>query len=319
MSLVQNDGFIALHPSFTLASVVVMEITMQQIAVLGTGAMGSRLVANLMDAGYGVTVYNRTQERAEPLVLKGATYMATPRAAAKGADVVISMVRDDEASRQIWLADDIGAVHGIAEGAIAIELSTLTVDWTRTLAAAIANHNHAFLAVPVVGSRPQAEAKQLIGLVGGAQAALAQVQPLLEAAGISSLQWVGSAAQSMAMKLAVNALFGIQVAALAELLASLGRSEISREQAMDIFSQLPVLSPAARGAGSLMQKEQHSPLFPIELVEKDFRYAISAAQTSGSMDEFSAPVTTAVWQLYQQAATQQYRSVNITGIINLFT
>ncbi|MEO1593030.1 MAG: NAD(P)-dependent oxidoreductase, partial [Cyanobacteria bacterium J06632_22] len=188
---------------------------MQQIALLGTGAMGARLAQNLMQAGYAVTVYNRTRARAEVLIDQGATYAATPCKAAEGADVVISMVRDDAASRQVWLAAKTGAIQGLKRGAVAISASTLTVDWTRQLSKALGDQNQPFLVLPVVGSRPQAEAKSLIGLLGGDTEVFAQVHPVLSSAGISNIHAIGTPTQAMAMKLAVNALFGIQVAALA--------------------------------------------------------------------------------------------------------
>ena len=219
---------------------------MQQIAILGAGAMGSRLADNLLEAGYPVTVYNRTQARTEPLVAKGATYATTPRAAAEGAKVVISMVRDDGASRQVWLTEEAGAAHGLGEGAIAIEASTLTVSFIQDLAQAVKHHGKPFLTVPVVGSRPQAEANCLIGLAGGDLDVLDQVQATLNSAGITTLYPVGSAAQAMTLKLAVNVLFGTQVAALAEMLTMLTQSGLLAEQAMALLSKLPITPPPCR-------------------------------------------------------------------------
>ena len=282
---------------------------MQQIAILGTGAMGARLAQNLMQAGYAVTVYNRTRARAQPLIDEGATYATTPRAAAEGAELVISTVRDDTASQQVWLGEDAGAVHGLRASAIAVESSTLTVQWTQSLATAMANQGQSFLAVPVVGSRPQAEAKRLIGLAGGESSTLAAVQPVLTQAGIAALHAVGTAAQAMALKLAVNVLFGTQVVALAEMLTLLAKAELPVNLAMALLAQMPVTSPALQGAGALMVQRQHAPLFPIELVEKDFRCAIAVA---------ALPACTAVGDIYRQAIEQGYGNDNITGILQLF-
>ncbi|MFM7427630.1 MAG: NAD(P)-dependent oxidoreductase [Elainella sp.] len=285
------------------------------VALLGLGAMGSRMAQNLLQAGYSIVVYNRTKQKAEPLLEQGATYAETPRAAAAQADIVISMVTDDQVSRQIWLDAATGAAGGLGQKAIAIESSTLSVGWTKELAAELAGRGVAFLDAPVVGSRPQAEAGNLIYLVGGTAAVLAQVQPVLKAAGASAVHQIGEVGQGMAMKLAVNALFGIQVAAVAELLGMLVKQGISAEAAMASLAELPVTSPAAKLAGKLMLTGNHAPLFPIGLVEKDFRYVVQTAAAAGTV----APVSAAVQEVYQKAIAAGYENDNITGIIQLFS
>jgi 3-hydroxyisobutyrate dehydrogenase len=119
----------------------------------------------------------------------------------------------------------------------------------------------------------------------------------------------------MAMKLAVNALFGIQVTAVAEALGMLTSSGIAPDQAMTVLEELPILNPAAKLAGNLMLTGNHAPLFPIELVDKDFRYAIAKAQSNGA----NLPISTALQAVYQQTIAQGYGSDNITGVIQLFT
>lgn len=287
---------------------------MNRIAVLGSGAMGSRIVQNLLNANYPVVVHNRTAAKAEPLVDRGAIFAATPREAAEQADVVLSMVTDNAASRSVWLDSETGAAAALRKNSIAIESSTLTVDWTRELAAVISNRGAAFLDAPVVGSRPQAEAGKLIYLVGGKAETLSHVQSVLLSAGASTIHHVGSVGQGMAMKLAVNALFGIQIAALAELIGLLAKDGITPERTMACLGELPVLSPAAKGAGGLMAIANHAPMFPIELVEKDFCYAIQTAQAANAL----LPTSTAAHTVYQNAIAHGYGNDNITGIVQLF-
>ncbi|KAF3889214.1 NAD(P)-dependent oxidoreductase [Tolypothrix bouteillei VB521301] len=287
---------------------------MKRIAVLGAGAMGSRIVQNLLNAKYQVVVYNRTASKVKPLLDRGAVYATTPKEAAEQADIVISMVTDNDVSRSIWLDPKIGAALGLSKDAITIESSTLTVDWTRELADEILNRGAAFLDAPVVGSRQQAEAKKLIYLVGGKAQTLAQVQPVLLSAGASSIHHIGSVGQGMTMKLAVNALFGIQVAALAEIIGMLDKNGITSVKAMQYLGDLPVISPAALGAGSLMAINNHAPMFPIELVEKDFRYFIQTAQAFGAL----IPASTAIHNIYQEAMAFGYGNDNITGVVQIF-
>jgi 3-hydroxyisobutyrate dehydrogenase len=284
------------------------------VAVIGLGAMGSRLAQNLLKAGYAVVVHNRTIEKAQPLIKQGATLATSPRAAAEQSNVVISMVTDNEVSRQVWLAAETGAILGLNPDRIAIEMSTLTVDWVRELDAAITQDGASFLDAPVVGSRPQADAGKLISLVGGQAKTLTQVQLILTAAGVGTIHHVGAVGEGMAMKLAVNALFGIQVAALAELLGMLSKNGISPAKTMECLGDLPVLSLAAKGAGSLMVSKNHAPLFPIDLVEKDFRYVAQTAQSLQS----PIPTSNGVMDVYQTAISQGHGHENITGIAQLF-
>lgn len=287
---------------------------MNRIAILGSGAMGSRIAQNLLNANYPIVVYNRTAAKASPLVERGAIFAPTPREAAEQAGVVISMVTDDAISRTVWLDSETGAAAGLSEGSVAIESSTVTVDWTRELAIEIEPRGATFLDAPVVGSRPQAEAGRLIYLVGGKAETLTQVQPILLSAGASSVHHVGTVGQGMLMKLAVNALFAIQVAALAETLGLLVNDGITLEQAMAYLGELPVISPAAKVAGSLMVENRHAPLFPIELVEKDLRYLIATAQLFDAL----TPTSTAIHQIYQEAIARGLSNDNITGIAQLF-
>ena len=152
---------------------------MSNIAFLGMGAMGSRIASRLLTAGHSLQVWNRTSERCQPLVEQGAIAHDSPRQAAQTAEVVIAMVADDKASRQVWLEETTGAMGGLNKDAIAIEYSTLTPDWSHQLAQTMDKLNHSFLAAPVIGSRPQAEAGQLIQLLGGKASTATSVQTLL--------------------------------------------------------------------------------------------------------------------------------------------
>lgn len=282
---------------------------MTTIAVLGMGAMGSRLAANFLQAGHSLVVYNRTAAKAKPLQELGAVLAKTPKAAATQAEIVIGMVRDDRASQDLWLEDSTGALWGLEHGKVAIESSTLTVAWTKTLGIHVGRSGAAFLDAPVVGSLPQAEAKKLIYLVGGRQETLTEMQAVLAATSVA-VHHVGPVGQAMSMKLAVNGLFGMQVAGLAEILAVLQGADLSSSRAMAILSELPVVSAAAKNAGNLMVQNQHNPMFPVDLVAKDFHYLLAAAGHT--------PTIQAVSDRFQQAIAAGYGQENITAISRLY-
>jgi 3-hydroxyisobutyrate dehydrogenase len=281
-----------------------------RVALLGVGAMGTRLGANLLKAGYALTVYNRSADKTLPLLEAGANAAATPHQAAEQADVVLSMSRDDDSSSAIWTAPEHGALHGLQAGALAIELSTLRPRWVKHLASLVTARHAQFLESPVVGSRPQAEAKQLIFLVGGQASTLEQAKPVLNSIG-GAIHHVGAIGQGSAMKLAVNALFAVQVATVAELLAGLGQHGIAPNQAAAIFGELPVTSPAAKGALAGMVQQNFAPMFPIDLVVKDLGYALESV-------DVEQPSTTAAKAIFSKALAAGLGESNITGIAKLY-
>ncbi|NUN66909.1 NAD(P)-dependent oxidoreductase (plasmid) [Pseudanabaena biceps] len=286
---------------------------MNRIAILGIGAMGSRMAKKLLEAKYEVVVYSRTADKAKPLIELGATYATTPRAASDRADVIISMVTDDDASREVWLNQETGALLGLKPDAIAIESSTLTVAWTLELAKEVERRGASFLDAPVVGSRLQVETGKLIYLVGGKAEYLGRVQDILLSIG-STVRHVGEIGQGMTVKLAVNALLGIQVAALAEVIGMLTKNGMTGQEAMSCLSELPVISPAARSAGGLMVENNHAVNFALELMEKDLRYFMENALAVNAV----TPIANTMHDLYQEAIVRGYGKDNFTGIVQMF-
>lgn len=283
------------------------------ISILGLGAMGSRMAANLMKAGHSVTVWNRDPAKASTLVAAGATLAPTPRAASAGAEVVIAMVRDNLASRAVWLDPDHGALAGMSSDAIAIESSTLTVEWVRELGEIAMTSGIALLDAPVAGSRPQAEAAQLIYFVGGDESVFAKVEPVLKAMG-GLVHHAGPLGSGAGIKLMVNALFGIQLAAMGELIGFSTKMDIDAARAIEILGATPVCSPAAKIAAGAMLARNFAPMFPIELVEKDFGYVIDEALSTGA----EVPMSSAARQVFAEALARGYGGDNITGVVKVF-
>lgn len=285
---------------------------MSSIAVLGLGAMGIRMATRLIAAGHAVTVWNRSPQAAEPLRALGATVANTPRSAAQGAEMVIAMVFDDAASRTVWLAENTGALGGLSAGALAVESSTLTPAWLHELGAAVTARGAAFIDAPVAGSRPQVEAGQLIFMAGGEAAAIERARPvLLQLDG--ALHHVGPLGSGAWLKLAVNSLFATQVAAMAEQLALLRAAGLDLERALAALKAMPVTSPAAGGAATLMLARNFAPQFPVDLIVKDLGYAVRSAERVGA----SSPLTAAVAERYKAASASGFGAENLVAVSKL--
>ncbi|CAL79839.1 putative 3-hydroxyisobutyrate dehydrogenase family protein [Bradyrhizobium sp. ORS 278] len=286
---------------------------MSNITCLGLGAMGSRMAASLLKTGHRVTVWNRSAERAAALVAAGAVVADTPRAAVRQADVVMAMTRDDNTSREIWLDPATGALDGMREGAIAVESSTLSPAWVQDLARHAAARAIRFVDAPVVGSRPQADAGQLIFLAGGDAADVALAAPVLECMG-SAVHRTGPVGSGALLKLAINALFAVQVTAMAELIGALDAAGADIAGAIEIIGATPVASAAAKGAASAMLSGRFAPLFPVELVAKDLAYV----RQLGTPVAAGMPMTTAAAGVMQSALAHGFGGDNLTGIVRLF-
>ncbi|MCB1482136.1 MAG: NAD(P)-dependent oxidoreductase [Rhodobiaceae bacterium] len=282
---------------------------MANVAFLGLGAMGARMAANLIGAGHSLTVWNRDVAKAAPLARAGARVAATPREAAGGADFVIAMLRDDEASRVVWTDPQTGALAGMKDDAIAIECSTLSLAHTSWLTREVTSRKLAFIDAPLAGSLPQAEAKVLIFFAGAATDDLGRADPILKAMG-AAVHHAGAAGAGMAVKLAVNTLFAAQVAVMAELTEMLGKAGLDAGEALAIIGATPVCSPAAKVAGEMMVKDAFTKMFPVELVAKDLRYATEAAGGGGI-----APVTDMVRARYEETNRQGFGNEHLTAVV----
>ena len=150
----------------------------KNVAILGLGTMGAGMAANLLKAGFSLSVYNRTAEKAQALISRGALFASTPADASRNASVVISMLADDAASREVWIGKQ-GALGEIRQGAILIESSTVSSAWIAELADLAKGKGAELLDAPVTGSRMQASAGQLTFLVGGEDMTLKGAEGLL--------------------------------------------------------------------------------------------------------------------------------------------
>ena len=286
---------------------------MTRITFLGLGAMGRRMAQRLLAAGHSVTVWNRTAAAAAALVDAGARWADTPRQAAEGAEVVWAMVFDDSASRRVWLDPTTGAALSLNRGVIAIESSTLTPAWVHELGEALAPLGAGFVDAPVAGSRPQADAGQLVFMVGGEAVNLDAVRPLLTALG-PAVHHVGPLGSGAWLKLSLNALLATQVAAVAEHLNLLRRAGLDPQRALDALRSMPAMSPAAAGAAALMLAGNYAPQAPVDLIAKDLAYALAAAEAAGA----ALPVTEVVKNRFAATQAAGWGSDNIVAIHKLF-
>lgn len=255
-------------------------MTRPRIALLGLGIMGSGMAGRLLRAGFPLTVYNRSRERAQALASAGAGVAATAREAATAADIVIAMVADDAASRAVWLGHD-GALSGVGPGTLLLESSTVTVDWVHELAAAAAASGCELLDAPVAGSKPQVAAGELVFMIGGSASAVDRVREILAVMG-RAIVHVGPSGSGARLKLLNNLLAAVQAVSFAEALAVIENSGLNQDAALQVLTNGAPGSPVVKMMATRMTARQYTPPnFALRWMLKDVRYAIDEVQRHG--------------------------------------
>lgn len=246
---------------------------MSNIAFIGLGLMGKGMALNLVKGGHQLTVYNRTRSRATELEQAGAHVAASPRAAAQNADVIISMVSDDPASRAVWLGEN-GALQAAKPNVLLIESSTLSPAWIRELGDLAAQHGCQFLDAPVTGSKLQAENGELGFFVGGDPAVLERARPFLDLMG-KSVHLLGPTGSGAMYKLINNLMGGVMQAVLVEGMSLAQASGLDMDQVSQVFSSSP-LAPLllTRKLPQLLARDYRA-AFTLRLMHKDLTYALA--------------------------------------------
>jgi 3-hydroxyisobutyrate dehydrogenase-like beta-hydroxyacid dehydrogenase len=254
---------------------------MAELAFVGLGAMGSRLARRLLDAGYSVTGYNRTAAKARALVERGLRPAATPREASAAADVVFTMVTDNDALRAVALGAD-GVVAGLRRGATLVEMSTVSPVVTREVGEAVTARGATMLDAPVSGSTISVEQGQASIQVGGEAAALERVRPYLAAMGPGGITHVGPLGLAKAMKVATNLGLAVQIIAFSEAVLLAEKSGIAREVAVEALMRSVIASPLLKYRGPFVigRMPAHA-AFPIPMIQKDLQLALDQGKAVG--------------------------------------
>jgi 3-hydroxyisobutyrate dehydrogenase-like beta-hydroxyacid dehydrogenase len=249
---------------------------MTAVAFVGLGAMGAPMAMNLHQAGFKLRVFNRDRAKTKPFAEKGIELADSPAAAARGAEFVVSIVSDDNATREVMLGVS-GVIGAAAEGTIVLDSSTNTPGMAREAARAAQARGVTYLDAPVTGSILQAKNSELVFMVGGSQAAYDKAQPLLSAMGRMS-RYMGASGAGATIKLINNMLTASLQAALAE------AAMVAEAAALDQTAALEILGEGAAGSRAVktklpkMFKRDFSAQFQLELMDKDLRYFLALAQ-----------------------------------------
>jgi 3-hydroxyisobutyrate dehydrogenase-like beta-hydroxyacid dehydrogenase len=251
------------------------------IGFVGLGAMGQVIVPRLMAAGHKVTGWNRSRERAAPLIDKGMAWADSPAAVARASHLTFSIVTDGAAVKQVALGEN-GVLSGMQPGAVYVDMGTIAADVTRSVAAEFEKHGFAMLDAPLSGSPVTVEQGNASLMIGGDKATFERIEPVLRAIG-PKVTYIGPSGQAVTMKLAVNALLMVEVIAFGEALALAEKGGVDREVALDAFLKSVTAAPVLgyRGPFVLEGKMPKVPLADVTLQQKDMLLVLDMARRFG--------------------------------------
>ena len=262
------------------------------IGFIGMGIMGSRMAGNLQKAGYDLTVHNRTKEKAQDLLNKGAVWAASPAETAAKADIVFTMLANPDAVEASVFGDN-GLLDGLSENSLWVDCSTVNPSYSKKLAKAAAEKGVRFLDAPVAGSKIPAENGELVFLVGGREEDLEEVRPMLEVMG-KSVQYQGTHGSGISMKMLINLTLGQAMAAFSEAV-TLGKAMgLDETKVVETLLNGATAAPFLQGKKDKILNDDYSAEFPLEHMQKDLHLVAQSAYENG----VSLPVANMTKELY---------------------
>lgn len=253
-----------------------------RVGFVGLGDMGQGIIPRLLAAGHGVVGWNRTQEKAAPLVDIGMAWADSPAEAAANTDVVLSIVTDSGAVRAVALGED-GVLAGLSPDGIYADMSTIDPDASRQISTTFAEAGRTMLDAPLSGSPVSLEQGKASVMVGGDPSAFERAKPVLEAIG-PSVTYIGASGMAVQMKVAINLCLIVEMVAFSEAVALAEKGGVAREVAVDAMLKSVVASPVMgyRGPFILEGNMPDKPLADVTLQQKDMLLALDLGRRQGS-------------------------------------
>ncbi len=249
-----------------------------KLVFIGLGNMGAPMAHNLLRAGHEVTVWNRTEAKADALKSHGAKVAHTPAEAAQGAEIAISMLADDDAVRSAVLHDG-GLAETMPKGAVHVSMSTISVTLTRELAKEHHKRGQHYVTAPVFGRPDAAAAAKLFIAAAGEKSAVDRAMPVLEALGQRVFVMGDKPEMANVVKLSGNFLIATVIESLGEAIALARKYDIDPHQYVEFLTNSLFAAPVYKTYGGLIADQKYKPAgFRMRLGLKDIRLAIAAAE-----------------------------------------
>jgi 3-hydroxyisobutyrate dehydrogenase-like beta-hydroxyacid dehydrogenase len=245
---------------------------MANLGFIGLGTMGGQMVNRLIDKGHTVTGFNRTKKKAQWLIDRGMKWGNSPREVAAAADVTFAMVTNSAALDAIVSGPD-GLLAGVSRGKFFVDMSTVSPEFSRTVAAKVREKDADMVDSPVSGSVITLQQGKLSVMVGGRRETFDRLKPLLEDIG-PKVTYVGDNGLALSMKIATNLNLAIQMMGFCEGVLLAEKSGIARETAVEVLVHSAVASPMIQYRGPFVLKQPEEAWFNVNMMQKDMLLAL---------------------------------------------
>lgn len=281
-----------------------------KVAFIGLGSMGAPMAGNLLRAGHDLVVYNRTRSAAEPLERAGARVAASPRDAAAGVDVLITMVADDAAVEAVMFGDH-GAIQGLARGAVHASMSTISHALSRRLVEEHGTRGQLYVAAPVFGRPDAAAAAKLTVVAAGPRDAIDRCMPLFEAMS-QAVEILGEdAPKANVLKLGGNFLLASAIETMGEAFALVRKHGIDPARFLEIVNGRLIRSPVYENYGNIIVHQRYQPPgFKLRHGLKDVRLVLGA----GDDVDTPLPIAGLVRDHYLSAMAWGWADIDWAGL-----
>lgn len=271
----------------------------ERVGFIGLGIMGLPMARNLLKAGYGLVLYNRTREKAEDLAGEGgAEVAASPREVAERCDTVILMLPDSPQVEEVLAGED-GVLEGVRPGALVIDMSTISPVVTKRLAAGVEERGGSMLDAPVSGGDVGAQEGTLSIMVGGSERDFERAGPLFRVMGKVATH-VGPVGSGQVVKACNQIVVALNIEAASEALVLGSKAGVAPEKILEALSGGLAGSAVLEAKREKFLGHDFDPGFRIELHHKDLGIALAAGREFG----VTLPVTAVVDQVLQALRTQ---------------
>jgi 3-hydroxyisobutyrate dehydrogenase-like beta-hydroxyacid dehydrogenase len=271
---------------------------MKRIGFIGIGLMGQHMARCLLEGGYPLTVWNRTEEKASSLLAAGAHWVDSPKAVAQASDVVITMVTDSKASEGVICGTG-GVLEGAHPGLILIDMGSIAPEVSRSIAARARAGGVSMLDAPVTGNPKVASEGKLGIMVGGPKETFETCLPILEKMGIK-IVYVGENGKGSTLKLINNLILGIAIEAVAEAFVLATKVGIDPQRVIEITSVGGARTGAMETRGPRMARHEFTPHFSTNNMYKDLSSAMRLAEEAG----VSLPAASISMEMLRAAKSQ---------------
>jgi 3-hydroxyisobutyrate dehydrogenase-like beta-hydroxyacid dehydrogenase len=286
---------------------------MSTLGFVGLGAMGASIAGRLLSQGHTVYGTNRTRSKAEPLIEAGLLWRDSPKEVAHAADVVFSMVTDDEALDALTAGPD-GILEGLAAGKVYVDMSTVGPQFSRELAERVSSRGASMLAAPVSGSVPAARSGTLAIIVGGDADAFERVEPILGGLG-STVTFVGGNDQALLLKLAINISLAVQMLAFSEGVLLAERGGIAPDLALEVLTHSAIGSPMLQARAPMLLELPEQAWFDVTMMRKDLGLTLATARELG----VPLPSTAVADELLSSASKLGYEQRDIAVLFRVLS